>query len=104
MKLYWKIYLVLAATTLVTLVLSIWISFTVLPAHFERLRIERLDSFEQSVMNLQNPTGPEIENLADSMDIALRLFRNSEHPPMGRGPGPGLGPAPDKLEPSKCVW
>ncbi len=88
MKLYWKIYLVLALTTLVTLVLSLWISFSVLPAHFERVRAEKINQFEQVVMSMQNPTGPEIEVLADSMDIVLRFFRNSHRPPMMPGRPP----------------
>ncbi len=88
MKLYWKIYLVLAVTTLVTLVLSIWISFSVLPAHFDRLRIERVDRFEAAVMHMQNPTGPEIESLADSIGIVLRFFRNSQRPPLVPGHPP----------------
>lgn len=88
MKLYWKIYLVLAVTTLATLVFSIWISFSVLPAHFERTRAEKIDEFERIVMNMQNPTGPEIEALAYSMDIVLRFFRNSQRPPIIPGHPP----------------
>ncbi len=88
MKLYWKIYLVLVITTLITLVLSIWISFSVLPAHFERKRIEKVDEFERTVMSMQNPTGPQIELLADSLDIVLRFFRNSQRPPMMPGHPP----------------
>ena len=88
MRLYWKIYLVLALTTLVTLILSIWISFSVLPAHFERLRIENVDEFERIVMNMQNPNGPEIEHLADSLEIVLRFFRNSQRPPFVPGHPP----------------
>lgn len=88
MKLYWKIYLVMAATTLVTLVLSIWISFSVLPAHFERLRAERIVKFEYTVMNMQNPHRTEIEVLADSMDVVLRFFRNNQRPPMPHGHPP----------------
>lgn len=93
MKLYWKIYMVLAITTLITLVLSIWISFSVLPAYFERLRIEKVNEFEQTVMSMENPTGPEIELLADSLDIVLRFFRNSQRPPMMPG-----HPPPDERE------
>ncbi|MCK5786066.1 MAG: HAMP domain-containing protein [Candidatus Sabulitectum sp.] len=88
MRLYWKIYLVLALTTLVTLILSIWISFSVLPAHFERLRIEKIDEFEHMVMNMQDPTGPEVEHLADSLNIVLRFFRNSQRPPFVPGHPP----------------
>lgn len=85
MRLYWKIYLVLAVTTLMTLVLSIWISFSVLPARIERLRVERLEGFAIAVMNMQSPTVPEVEILADSMDVVVRVFRNSDRPP--RPPG-----------------
>lgn len=89
MRLYWKIYLVLALTTLITLLLSIWISFSVLPAHFERIRMEKLEAFEFSVMSMQNPTGPEIEALADSMGVVLRFIRDSQRPPMMQGHQPG---------------
>ncbi|MEA3267083.1 MAG: ATP-binding protein [Candidatus Fermentibacteria bacterium] len=85
MRLYWKIYLVLSLTTLATLVLSIWISFSVLPAHFERIRAEKINEFEQVVMSMQNPTGSQIEVLADSMGIVLRFFRNSHRPPVMPG-------------------
>ncbi len=88
MRLYWKIYLVLAVTTLMTLVLSIWISFSVLPARIERLRVERLEGFAIAVMNMQHPTVPEVEILADSMDVVVRVFRNSDRPPAMPGHQP----------------
>jgi len=88
MKLYWKIYLLLAVTTLFTLVLSIWISFSVLPRHFEQVISQRLDSFESSVMSMNNPTGQEIELLADSMNVVLRFFRNPQRPPAMPGHPP----------------
>ncbi len=91
MKLYWKIYMFLALTTLVTLVLSIWISFSVLPAHFERLMVERLNNFETEVMAMNSPTEPEIEQLADSMKVILRVFRHSQRPAMMPGHMPQRG-------------
>ncbi len=85
MKLYWKIYLVLALTTLVTITATSWISFSILPARFEKQRIELVESFSNIVMNMQNPTRPEIEALADSMNIGLRFIRNSQRPQGGHG-------------------
>ncbi len=90
MKLYWKIYLVLAVTTLITLTLLLWITTVTLPAHFERIREENLIAFESSVMAMENPSESQIEVLADSFDIAMRLFRNNQRPPM---PGGGHPPA-----------
>lgn len=92
MKLYWKIYLFLAFTTLVTLVLSMWISFSVLPAYFDRRVVEHLVSFEESVMNLSQRTKENIESLADSMEVDIRFVRNSQRP--GIMPDPGQGPPP----------
>ncbi len=96
MKLYGKIYLVLALTTLLTLMLSSWIAFSFMPAEFERQRVERLESFNQAAMSLQNPTRSEVETLADSMEIGLRFLRNSQHPqgaPQGGPPFP-----PEEME------
>lgn len=90
MKLYWKIYLVLAVTTFVTLSLLLWITGIVLPARFERLREDNLTSFENSVMEIYQPAETEIQALADSFDVAVRFFRDNERPPL-----PSSGPPPD---------
>lgn len=90
MKLYWKIYIVLAITTLITLTLLLWITTVILPAHFDRVREENLIAFETSVIELSSPTVVQIEALADSFDIAVRIFTDNQRPPL-----PGSGPPPD---------
>jgi signal transduction histidine kinase len=82
LKLYWKIYLFLAATTLVTLFLSFWISFSVLPSHFERQMIRQLDDFQEAVVNRPNLTRTDVLLLADSLAIDVRFFLDSTPPPM----------------------
>lgn len=100
MRLYWKIYLFLAATTLVTLVLTTWVSFSVLPAFIDRQRNKTLDRFEERILTGSISTREEMNALADSMNIGLRLMREDPqmHPPRQQvPPGPGQ-PFPDSRE------
>ncbi len=92
MKLFWKIYLLLAATTLVTLVLTIWVSFSVLPAFFEEKRNETLDRFQELVESGRYSDRESLIHLADSMGVFVRLVRNDAQqppPPGGQPPLPG---------------
>lgn len=92
MKLFWKIYLLLAATTLVTLVLTIWVSFSVLPAFFEGKRNETLDSFQALVESGRYTDRESLINLADSMGVFIRLVTHDPqqpHPPGALPPLPG---------------
>lgn len=90
MKLYWRIYLFLAATTLATLVLSIWVSFSVLPALFERQRSDTLDAFEERLASGHFTSREQIHSLADSMGVFLRFVRaDHQGPPLqGQFPPP----------------
>lgn len=83
MKLFWKIYLFLAATTLVTLVLTIWISFSVLPAIFEKQRNDSLDRFEDRMLSGNYQSREDITALADSMNIVVHIIRADQAPPPG---------------------
>ena len=100
MKLYWKIYLFLSVTTFLTLVLTTWVSFSVLPAFMERQRNETLDRFEEKILSGSITTMEEVTSLADSMNIVLRLVRDDQQmrPPQGQlPPGPGQ-PFPEGRE------
>lgn len=101
MKLYWKIYLFLAATTLATLVLTIWVSFSVLPAFSERQRTQTLDRFEEAVLSGNLTSREEIQLLADSMNIGLRLVQGDHLPPAHQGQFP---PPAGQHVPGEMDW
>ena len=100
MKLYWKIYLFLSITTFFTLILTTWVSFSVLPAFMERQRKETLDRFEERILSGSITTREEMTSLADSMNIVLRLLREDQqmHPPQGQMPPMPGQPFPEGRE------
>ena len=100
MKLYWKIYLFLSITTFFTLILTTWVSFSVLPAFMERQRKETLDRFEERILSGSITTREEMTSLADSMNIVLRLVREDQqmHPPQGQMPPMPGQPFPEGRE------
>ncbi len=92
MKLYWKIYSVLALTTLVALLLIVWIAFSVVPDNLEQQREHLLDDFESALASGDYTTRDEIAILADSMGVDIRPIRGTLQmiPPdqMNIGQGP----------------
>jgi len=99
-KLYWKIYLFLSITTFFTLILTTWVSFSVLPAFMERQRKETLDRFEERILSGSITTREEMTSLADSINIVLRLLREDQqmHPPQGQMPPMPGQPFPEGRE------
>lgn len=101
MKLYWKIYLVLAATTLGALILVVWLSFSLMPGIMERQRNRTLDRFEDLVATGQYSTREDLVALADSMGIFLRVVRedDSRDLPPGQPQPPAADPRHFRLIP-----
>lgn len=88
MKLYWRIYLFLAATTLVTLFLSIWVSFSLLPSLFEKQRNDKLLAFEERLSSGGFTEREQIDSLASSMGVLLRFVRADHQGPPFQGQFP----------------
>jgi signal transduction histidine kinase len=87
MKLYWKVFLPLAFTVLLSLVLIAWIAGSVLPNHLRARQAETALRFQRSVESLVVPTIEDVAALADSMGVRIRFIPEDRQRP-GRRPDP----------------
>lgn len=87
MKLYWKIYLFLALTTLASLILSLWLSFSFLPRWYDRERNRRLDQFE-AVVASRGPSREAMLFLADSLAVSVHFVGQNRQIAHGQPPAP----------------
>lgn len=74
MKLYWKVFLPLAAALFLTIVFTVWFMGAVLPNHFRARQAMIAEVFQREVQSLSAPTREQVTVLADSMGVRMRLI------------------------------
>jgi len=74
MKLYWKVFLPLAAALLLTIVFTGWFMGAVLPNHLRARQAATAHLFQREVEALSAPTPEQVGFLADSMGVRIRLI------------------------------
>lgn len=74
MKLYWKVFLPLAAALLLTIVFTGWFMGAVLPNHLRTRQALVAGLFQRKIESLSAPTREQVSFLADSMGVRIRLI------------------------------
>lgn len=74
MKLYWKVFLPLAAALFLTIVFTGWFMGAVLPNHLRARQAMIAELFQREVESLSAPTREQVIFLADSMGVRMRLI------------------------------
>lgn len=74
MKLYWKVFLPLAAALFITVLFTGWFVGAVLPNHLRARQAIVAELFQREVESLASPTPELVAGLADSMGVRVRLI------------------------------
>lgn len=74
MKLYWKVFLPLAAALFLTVVFTGWFVGSVLPSHLRARQAVVAELFQREIQSLSSPTPEQVSSIADSMGVRARLI------------------------------